>query len=272
MDDSAEVRFDRGLYRGTAAFYDAFRPAYPTEVLGALCARVPLGPDSRLVDLACGTGQIAFGLAPLVQEVVAVDQEPQFTGFGRAKASRLGIGNISWVTSAAEELSLNGQFDTVAIGNAFHRLKRSDTIDRVAPSLAVGGCVALLWSWSPWTGERQWQQRLAELMERWQHRVDERGRVPSGWERAIETTPHSQILIDAGLDYEGVMEFPISETWTTDTLIGNIYSSSHLNQRVLGSRSVDFEKELRTVLLADTESDEFTREQTYAVEIARRVG
>ncbi len=97
-------------------------------------------------------------------------------------------------------------------------------------------------------------------MERWVDQVGARNRVPPGWEKAIEHTPYRQVLTDAGLDYEGVMEFPVSETWTTETLIGNVYSSSHLNKGVLGSRSAAFEQELRTALLDHAESDAFTHE------------
>ena len=131
---------------------------------------------------------------------MAVDQEPEFTEFGRLKASRLGVDNVVWVTSSAETLSLSGQFDAVAVGNAFHRLRRRETIDHVMPNLRVGGCVALLWSWSPWTGEQQWQRTLAELMERWRDLAGARDRVPPGWEAAIEAAPHRQVLREAGLD------------------------------------------------------------------------
>jgi ubiquinone/menaquinone biosynthesis C-methylase UbiE len=89
-----EPRFRTDLYAGTAKDYDRFRPPYPAALVDDLRARVPLGPGGRVLDLACGTGQVAFALAAHAREVVAVDQEPGFVEFGEQKAGRLGVGNI----------------------------------------------------------------------------------------------------------------------------------------------------------------------------------
>lgn len=266
----AEVRFGRDLYRGTANFYDEFRRPYPTEVIDALRTRVPLGPESRVLDLACGTGQLAFGLASAVHDVVAVDQEGEFIELGRAKARRLSVENIHWMQGSAEDVELVGPFDAVTIGNAFHRLHRDEVINRLVPALSPSGCVALFWSWTPWSGERPWQRALARVVDRWVDRLGARNRVPEGWAREIEQVPHRQILIDAGLDDEGRFEFPMAETWTIASLIGIIYSSSHLNREVLGPRAAAFEQDVRTELLPHAESGQFRQDQTYAVELARR--
>lgn len=264
------MRFDSNLYRGTADFYDRYRPPYPAEVFDALRAWVPLLPSSRVLDLACGTGQIAFGLAEYVDAVAAVDQESEFVAFGREKAERLGVENISWIVSPAERLEIDGTFDAVVIGNAFHRLNRRVVIERLVPRLAVGGCVVLLWSWSPWRGEAPWQRTLAALMDRWVGDLNAHDRVPKGWEAAIETTPHRDVLAQAGLDNEGGEEFSTIERWTSRSLIGNIYSTSHLNRDVLGARAAEFENDLRAALLEYSAPDEFIQRQTYKTEVARR--
>lgn len=120
-DDRAvagRLRFRKDLYKGTAEYYDRFRPPYPSALLDDLRDRVPIDATSRIVDLACGTGQIAFALAPHVGEVCAIDQEPEFIDFARRKAQGLGITNIHWVAAAAEDVALEGAFELVAIGNA----------------------------------------------------------------------------------------------------------------------------------------------------------
>jgi SAM-dependent methyltransferase len=55
-------RFRSDLYRGTARFYDEFRPAYPDPLFDDLRRRARITGAGRLLDLACGTGQITFGL------------------------------------------------------------------------------------------------------------------------------------------------------------------------------------------------------------------
>jgi SAM-dependent methyltransferase len=71
-----ELTFRSDLYRGTAPYYDRFRRPYPEALLEDLCRRVPVSAAGRLLDLACGTGQIAFPVADRFAEVCAVDKEP----------------------------------------------------------------------------------------------------------------------------------------------------------------------------------------------------
>lgn len=106
----------------------------PTTLLDDLRARVPLGSEDRLLDLAAGTGQIAFTLAADVADVVTVDQESEAIEFGRRKAEQLGIDNIEWVNATAEDVALEGTFSLVAIGNAMARRSTMAT----CPSRHIG--------------------------------------------------------------------------------------------------------------------------------------
>jgi SAM-dependent methyltransferase len=51
---------------------------------------LPVSGAGRLVDLACGTGQVALSLAHHFAEVV-VDQEEEMVAYGRAKAEAAGV-------------------------------------------------------------------------------------------------------------------------------------------------------------------------------------
>ena len=56
------------------------------------------------------------------------------SGVGRvrpAQSDLLGVTNIRWITAAAETVELDGAFDLVAIGNAFHRLDRDAVAGRL---------------------------------------------------------------------------------------------------------------------------------------------
>lgn len=264
------LRFRKDLFKGTAEYYDRCRPPYPAMLLDDLRARVPLDGTSRLLDLACGTGQITFGLAAHVAEVCAVDQEPEAIEFGALKARRLGVTNVRWIAAAAEDVALEGAFDLVAIGNAFQRLDRDAVARRLVPRLREGGCVALLWGGTPWSGDRQWQGVLRDMFEYWMDAVDARARVPAGWEKAMEEDPHEQVLRRAGLSYEGLSEFSVVERWSVESLIGFVYSTSFLNRAALGHHAGAFERDLRTQLHACCPDDVFEQELTFAYELARR--
>jgi SAM-dependent methyltransferase len=267
---AGELRYRKDLYRGTAEYYDRFRPPYPVALLDDLRAKVPLGGSGRLLDLACGTGQVAFALAADVAEVWAVDQEAESIEFGRRKAERLGVTKIRWLAAAAEDVMLEGAFDLVAIGNAFHRLDRDAVARRLVPHLSERGCVALLWGGTPWRGDRPWQRAVHDTVERWRDAVGARDRVPEGWEEAMDRDPHEQVLRRAGLSYEGSFEHSVVERWSVESLIGFMYSTSVLNRTVLGRRADAFERDLRRQLLGCRPDGVFEQDLTFAYELARR--
>ena len=75
------------MYRGTARFYDEFRVPYPAALLDDLSRRAGANGRGRMLDLACGTGQLAFGLASRFAGVCAVDQESEAIEFARSEGS-----------------------------------------------------------------------------------------------------------------------------------------------------------------------------------------
>lgn len=241
---AADPRYRTDLFRGVAPYYDAFRPPYPPEMLEDLLGRVPISGAGRLLDLACGTGQIALPLADRFVEVWAVDQEEGSIAWGRSSPRARALTNVTWLRGRAETVELEGPFELVAIGNAFHRLDRDVVAGRVVDWLGPGGCVALLWSPVPWVGRAPWQPALGRLLGEWMQRAGATDRVPPGWEAAIDADPHEQVLQRAGLDYVGRFEFGREQTWTLETLKGFVYSTSFLNRGALGSMVDEFEWEL----------------------------
>jgi SAM-dependent methyltransferase len=261
--------FRNDLFKGTAEYYDRYRPRYPPVLLEDLVARVG-GRRSRMLDLACGTGQLAFPLAASFDEVVALDQEAELVEFGRVQAEQRGVDNIQWIVGTAETFPLEGAFDLVAIGNAFHRLDRPVVARRLVTRLADRGCIALVWSDGPMVGSQPWQQALDDTLERWRDELGVRDRAPAGWASAIERLPHRQVLSDAGLAYEGRFEFSAMQRWTVDALIGFVFSTSVLSRPTFGDQADAFAADVRAQLLALSPDDRFDQELTYAYDLARR--
>ncbi len=268
-DEYRVMLYQSDLYKGTAEYYERYRPPYPQVLLDDLRARVPITAAGRLLDLACGTGQITFALASEFVEVVAVDQEVESIELARRKAATLGVDNIDWVAASAERVSLGSLFELVAIGNAFHRLERGLVVRRLVPRLQPGGCVALLWAGTPWRGALPWQLDLAETLQRWQHKLGADDRVPQGWRQVIDRDPHAEVLRRTGLAYEGRFEFTVSQWWTVESLTGFVYSTSFLNRTVLGQHADEFENDMRARLIGSDGNDSFRQDSTFAYELAR---
>src|SRR5215469_1394588 len=83
----ADPRFRADLYRGTAEWYDAYRPPYPRELIDTLTSTIGADGTGRLLDIACGTGQVAFALRSYFAEIWAADQEPAMIAVAARKAA-----------------------------------------------------------------------------------------------------------------------------------------------------------------------------------------
>jgi ubiquinone/menaquinone biosynthesis C-methylase UbiE len=246
---SSRPEFHRDLYRGTARYYDEFRLPYPQTLLDDLLDRTGATGSGRLLDLACGTGQISFDVASHYAEVWAVDQESEAIELAGQKAERVGINHIRWIVARAEEIEPDGVFDLVTIGNAFHRLDRPVVARRIRQCLTPGGYVALLWCNSPWDGGLEWQRVMAEVMEHWRATAGTNDRVPSSPPDDLAEQPHADVLRAAGLTIEGEFEFATPHEWTVRTLTGFVYSTSILSPEALGEHRQAFADDLSRRLL-----------------------
>lgn len=268
-----EVRFEPGLYQGAAGYYDRFRLAYPEVMIDDLVRRAAPSGRGRLLDLACGTGQLAFPLRDFFADVWAVDAEPDMTQVVRAKASAARADHIVTVTARAEDLRAEpGGFELIVIGNAFHRLRRTVVAGLAHAWLEPGGRLALCWSTSPWAGPEDWQHALDGLLRRWQDALGAAGRVPPGWDQAREEDPDHEVLARAGFEPVERHEFSVEHHWTIRELAGHIRSTSFLPPSVLAEHAAAFDAALSAELAPYAVDDRLTDPVGFAYALARRPG
>jgi ubiquinone/menaquinone biosynthesis C-methylase UbiE len=257
------------LYRGTAPYYDRYRLPYPRPLVDDLVDRVNARGDGRLLDLACGTGQVTFPLASHFADVWAIDQEPETVAFARDKARDAGVANVRWIAGRAEDVDPAESFDVVTVGTAFHRLPRRRVAALAMRWLRPGGHLALLWSSTPADGSAPWQQEFRDCFARWITIAGATERLPAGLEQELADHPHARILREAGFDAIERREFVEPNDWDLASLAGYVYSTSVLSLAALGERSVDFEADLEQRLLAIEPSGRFRDDASYAYDLAR---
>jgi SAM-dependent methyltransferase len=277
-DTDGAVRFARDLYQGTAGHYDRYRLSYPAEMLDDLARRAGVSGRGRLLDLACGTGQLAFPLRHRFREVWAVDREADMVDLVREKAVATGAGaagavEVRAVVSDAETLDCEpGYFELAVIGNAFHRLDRDAVAGRVLGWLRPGGCLALCWSSGPWPGEAAaWQRALAATVDQWRARLGVEHRVPRGWDRPQQRRPDPQVLSEAGFQAAGHYEFAVGRRWTLAEISGYIGATSALPAVVLGDQAAAFDADLAAALGRHADADgRFPQTVSFAYDLGRK--
>ena len=257
------------MYRGTARFYDQFRPPYPDTLFGDLRARLPVTGRGRLLDRACGTGQVAVPLAQDFVETIALDLEPETIAFARDKHGEPGPSRIRWSVGAAETAPVDGPFELVTVGTAFHRLDRRAVGRRMREVVADDGGVALLWAPVPSDGEEPWQLELRHLIEDWIGRAGVTDRIPAGWQQAMAATSHREVLEVSGFSYVGLYEFAREQTWTVESLIGFLHSTSILSRAALGTETEAFVADTARRLGPLSADGTYRCDATYSYELAR---
>jgi SAM-dependent methyltransferase len=265
LDMTIEPDFAADLYDGTAEAYDRFRPGYPAVLVDDLLGRAGVTGRGRLLDLACGTGQLAFALHSSFAETWAVDQEPGMVRVVAAKASR----DVRAVGAGAEDLLLEANsFELVVIGNAFHRLRRDRVAARVFEWLRPGGSVALCWSDSPWAGDTEWQRAFGAVIGRWRKRLGTEDRLPAGWADARRSKPDPEVLVAAGFEPVERFTFEVEHRWAVPELAGFVYSTSFLPGPVFGDQAPRFEAELADELTPHLRDGALVDRVSYAYDLA----
>ena len=92
----------------------ALRPRPLDELQG--WGGVGLVRDKRVLDLGCGDGRLAIGVAPYAKEVIGIDPDAELIEDARAKARELGLGNVRFAVGAGQSLGLDdGSLDVVIL-------------------------------------------------------------------------------------------------------------------------------------------------------------
>jgi SAM-dependent methyltransferase len=128
--------------------YPSMVETFLTPLGPRLAGALPLGPGTRVLDIAAGTGNASIPAALTGAHVTATDLTPELLEAGRARAAA-GL-DLEWQPADAEHLPFDDEsFDVVmsSIGVMFapHHQIAADELVRVC---RPGGTIGLL-SWTP---------------------------------------------------------------------------------------------------------------------------
>ncbi|MFF2625668.1 class I SAM-dependent methyltransferase [Kitasatospora griseola] len=141
--------WDETLFAGAAEHYARGRLPYAPGLAQALARALQLDGAGRLLDLGCGPGTLALGLAGLFGEVVGVDPDAGMLAEAARAAERAGLaGRARWVNARAEQLPSGlGTFTVATFGNSFHWMDREQVAATVHDLLRPGGAAVHLADW-----------------------------------------------------------------------------------------------------------------------------
>jgi SAM-dependent methyltransferase len=251
-----------------AEYYAEFRRGYPSAVIEGLVTVLDLDQRSRVLDLGCGTGQLAIPLAERTHTVLGVDIEPDMLRLARRAAQAAGALNVNWVLGADSDVGalvpLLGEhvLDAVTIGQALHWMNPSQLFPTLRQLVRPGGSVAVVANGTPlWLQSTSWSTALRAHLEAWL------GAELTSW---CGTDPgarrdYRRALVAAGFDQIIETDLRYSDDLTFEQVVGSVYSAMSPDQLPHGDERARFEQQLREALVAGSATEKFREQVTVAI-------
>jgi ubiquinone/menaquinone biosynthesis C-methylase UbiE len=249
------------LFLGTADYYERNRPTYPQEVFDWVITEHKLDSRGRLLDVGCGTGQVALPLSQWFDEVIAIDPEQRMLQIGELTARQRNITNVRFLSMRAEDVSNEmSPLRLVTFGASFHWVDRVVVANRIYEMLEPGGGLVILAPSSIWRGAEPWKEVAVRTIKDW---LGEERRAGSGM---FKTAPrHEECLAQTPFSDLRVVDIHQLHVWTADSLIGYLFSTSFASKAVLGHLVEPFEKDLRNRLAMLATDDQFSDQIEYTI-------
>ena len=144
----------------------SFTPEKTEAEVEFIAAALALPAGARVLDLACGLGRHALGMAKRGYRVTGLDFNPRYLEIAAEQAKASGA-RVGWIRSDMRELPFEAEFDGVysffTSFGYFSDEQNEDVLERIARSLKPRGVLLLDLANRDWivthARQRTWDQR-----------------------------------------------------------------------------------------------------------------
>jgi SAM-dependent methyltransferase len=186
----------RGAFDEDAELYDRARPSYPADLVDELVALTGIGPDSRVLEVGPGTGQLTVPIAERGSEIVAVELGSRMAAVAQRNLARFPSAVV--VVAAFEDWPLPpSPFDLVVSATAWHWIDPAVRVTKAADALRPDGALAVATTHHIAGGTDDFWGEVQECYERWDPATESGLRLP-----ATEQIPAPTDEMDASGRFE----------------------------------------------------------------------
>jgi ubiquinone/menaquinone biosynthesis C-methylase UbiE len=263
----------KNLFKNTAWYYARYRPGYSDKFFKQIAKEFNLDGTGRLLDLGCGSGQLAIPFADHFEEVVAMDPQREMLKEGKRLAQRAHSKNIVWKQGSSEDLRVDmGKFRLVVIGRAFHWMNQKKTLAMLYNMVEPDGGIVIIGERikdSIWQPESRWKKAVKATIQKY---LGEKRRAGDGhYTTIVAGKKFADFIRESPFKKPGgFYEENAKKIWNVRDVIGYLYSTSFSSKALLGKNTPAFEKDLKKALLKANPSGKFIQKTHWGAVIAKR--
>ncbi|AYF30430.1 SAM-dependent methyltransferase [Micromonospora tulbaghiae] len=258
------------VFRGTVGFYRQYRPGIPQDVADILDVAAPARSPRRLLDVGTGTGLVVEALLGRFDDIIAIDNDPDMLAAAEAALRpQLPAGTDLLLQQVpAEEFTPppGWQADLVTICRAFHWLDQATVLTRLDTQVSPDGAVAIFGDNSFWTATSPWKAAVRSVIQNF---LGEQRRAGTSTFQH-HNRPYSDIMRESPFSQVEELTVPVTRTWTADSILGYLYSTSFAAPHLFDDRIDEFDQTVRATLTQFSATDTFEEDNEFLIRIGRR--
>lgn len=258
------------MFTGTVGYYRKYRPGIPPQVADVLDRTVSHDRPRRLLDVGTGTGLVVEALLGRFDDIIAIDNDPNMLAAAEdalRPALPAGTKLVLSEVEAEDFVPPEGWLaDLVTIARAFHWLKQDVILQRLDGQVADGGAVAVFGDNSFWEASSPWKSAVRSVIQEF---LGEERRAGQGT-FSHHDRPYSEIMEESPFNKVEEVRVPVRRVWTTESILGYLYSTSFAARPLFGDRIGEFEAAIKRTLATFSAEDSFPEDNEFLIRIGRR--
>jgi SAM-dependent methyltransferase len=225
-----------GAQFGDQSVADAYptRPPYPPELFTILLGLIR-DQSPGILDLGCGTGDIARRFAPHVTHIDAVDPSGHMIACGQALLGGQHP-NIQWIVSSAEDFAYRSTYALVVTAESLHWMDWPTVLPHIRHSLTPQGRLAIVLGRG--FQNEPWAEEVGHLIAQY------------STNRAYESYNLLAELAKRGLftPEQSLQTTPIPFTQSVDAYVESFHSRNGLSRERMGPSAAAFDRQLKAII------------------------